>query len=101
MTKTTKNNPQPFVKWAGGKRQLSKIIKSLIPTNYKIYFEPLVGGGAILFELLPKKAIINDYNKELINAYKVIKYSPDQLITLLQIHSYNPVSYTHLTLPTT
>ena len=89
ITKVTKKNPHPFVKWAGGKRQLSEIIRSLIPNKYNTYFEPLIGGGAILFELLPRKAVINDYNKELINTYEVIRDFPNKLITLLQIHSYN------------
>lgn len=89
MKKITTINPHPFVKWAGGKRQLAKTIKSLIPNDYNTYIEPLIGGGAILFELLPKKAIINDYNEELMNAYNVIKNYPNKLITLLQIHSYN------------
>ncbi|MDW8151286.1 MAG: DNA adenine methylase [candidate division WOR-3 bacterium] len=61
--------PKPFVKWAGGKRQIIKHIKSKVPHSYERYIEPFVGGGALLFELLPKKAIIGDINKELINAY--------------------------------
>ncbi|MDW7973338.1 MAG: DNA adenine methylase, partial [Thermodesulfovibrio sp.] len=65
--------PKPFVKWAGGKRQLLKIIKGKVPISYNTYIEPFVGSGALLFELLPKKAIINDINEELINAYLVIR----------------------------
>ena len=58
---------QPFLKWAGGKRQLIPRIRSLIPRKYRLYFEPFVGAGALLFELQPAKAVINDVNAELVN----------------------------------
>lgn len=64
---------KPFVKWAGGKRQIIDELKKYIPEEYSTYFEPFVGGGALLFELSPKKAVINDYNAELINVYECIK----------------------------
>ena len=62
----------PFVKWAGGKRQLLPQIKERMPEKYNSYFEPFVGGGAVIFELLPTNALINDINKALINAYRQI-----------------------------
>ena len=64
---------KPFVKWAGGKRQIIEKLKALVPDNYNTYYEPFVGGGALLFELAPNKAVINDSNKELINVYECIK----------------------------
>lgn len=67
----------PFVKWAGGKRQLIPQIKERMPEQYNDYYEPFVGGGAVTFELLPANALINDINKALINAYKQICNSPD------------------------
>ena len=63
---------KPFVKWAGGKRQIIDKLKELVPYEYDTYYEPFVGGGALLFELAPKKAVINDYNTELINVYNVL-----------------------------
>ena len=66
----------PFVKWAGGKRQLIPQIKERMPKQYKDYYEPFVGGGAVTFELLPANALINDINKALINAYKQICNAP-------------------------
>lgn len=67
----------PFVKWAGGKRQLIPQIKERMPEQYNDYYEPFVGGGAVTFELLPANALINDINKALINAYKQICDAPD------------------------
>ena len=63
----------PFVKWAGGKRQLIPQIRERMPEKYNKYYEPFVGGGAVIFELLPKDAVINDINRALINTYKVIR----------------------------
>ena len=70
----------PFVKWAGGKRQLIPQIKERMPEKYNNYYEPFVGGGAVTFELLPSNALINDINKALINAYKQICNVPEALI---------------------
>lgn len=77
----------PVVKWVGGKRQLLSDIKKYIPESFATYYEPFVGGGAVLFELEPKKAIVNDINEELINLYKVIKESPEELIKELKRHA--------------
>ena len=50
----------PIVKWVGGKRQLLPEIVKRIPNTFSYYAEPFVGGGAVFFELQPKKAIINE-----------------------------------------
>ncbi len=63
---------KPFVKWAGGKRQIIEQLKKYAPCEFDTYYEPFVGGGALLFELAPKKAVINDSNQELMNVYKVL-----------------------------
>ena len=68
---------KPFVKWAGGKRQIIDKLKELAPYEFDTYYEPFIGGGALLFELAPKKAVINDYNSELMNTYNVI-YDDDK-----------------------
>lgn len=75
----------PILKWVGGKRQLLDSILPLIP-EYTTYYEPFVGGGAVLFHTQPKKAVINDSNEELINIYTVIKEEPEALISLLEKH---------------
>ena len=63
---------KPFVKWAGGKRQIIDKLKQYVPDDFNTYYEPFVGGGALLFELSPKNAVINDSNKELMNVYSVL-----------------------------
>ncbi len=83
---TDEKVPQPFLKWAGGKRQLLPEITKYIPKNFNTYYEPFVGAGAVLFELQPKKAVINDINDELINVYDVIKNQVDELIEDLKQH---------------
>lgn len=63
---------KPFVKWAGGKRQIIDKLKKYVPDEFDTYYEPFVGGGALLFELSPKRAVINDSNMELMNVYKCL-----------------------------
>lgn len=70
----------PFVKWAGGKRQLIPQIRERMPAQFNNYFEPFVGGGAVIFELLPENAVINDINKALINAYQMICDYPQEFL---------------------
>lgn len=67
------NNLKPIIKWSGGKKDELKYIIPHVPSNYKLYLEPFVGGGALFFNLNPKKAIINDVHKELIDFYQAIK----------------------------
>lgn len=78
----------PVVKWVGGKRQLLPEITKYIP-SFSTYYEPFVGGGALLFELQPQKIVINDFNSELINTYQVIKDNVEGLIVDLQKHQNN------------
>lgn len=70
----------PFVKWAGGKRQLIPQIRERMPEKYNDYYEPFVGGGAVIFDLLPVNALINDINKALINTYRTICNEPDAFL---------------------
>ena len=78
----------PFLKWVGGKRQLMPEIRKILPKGVanRTYYEPFIGGGALFFDLQPKRAIINDYNEELINVYTVIRDNPNELIEDLKKH---------------
>ena len=75
---------KPFVKWAGGKRQLLGEILERIPRTYDNYIEPFLGGGAVLFALQPKRALINDINASLIHTYKIIASDPQQFINKIK-----------------
>jgi len=77
---------KPFIKWVGGKRQLTQAIVELLPKDYNEYFEPFVGGAAVLFAIKPGRATINDLNPDLINLYKVVKDKPFDLIQSLESH---------------
>ena len=83
-----KNNPlvSPAVKWVGGKRQLLQDILKHIPDRYSTYYEPFVGGGAVLFHLQPEKIVINDINEELMSVYNVICNNVEELIEDLKKH---------------
>ena len=86
----TDSNVSPVVKWVGGKRQLLKDINRNLPFDVKSgarpYFEPFIGGAAVLFHLQPRTAVINDTNEELVNLYRVIKSRPEELIDDLRKH---------------
>ena len=70
----------PAVKWAGGKKQLLGAIMKKIPSYYNRYFEPFVGGAAVLLNLQHKKAYINDSNEQLINLYLQLKNATEDVI---------------------
>lgn len=76
--------PTPMIKWAGGKRQLLSTIKELVPKEYNVYCEPFVGGGALFLDLCPNSSIINDFNTQLVNVYKQIKYNYRKVVSELQ-----------------
>lgn len=72
---------EPFVKWAGGKRQLLEKLNGRIPLKkYNRYFEPFIGAGAFWLDLKPQNFVINDINEQLINCYLMIKDNPRELI---------------------
>lgn len=83
---------KPFLKWAGGKGQLLDTIRTFYPSDLGIkikkYCEPMVGAGAVLFDILANYTIdeilISDSNIELMNVYLSIKNNVSELIQLLQ-----------------
>ncbi len=96
VEKIVVDRPKPFVKWVGGKRQLLKQFSSMglyppdeFDPNKDTYFEPFVGGGAVFFDLLPKKAVLSDMNLELVTTYIVIRDNVESLIKLLKTYKYD------------
>lgn len=86
-------SPKPFVKWAGGKRQLIPQIEKHIPKKFSSYFEPFLGGGALLFHLFSEnknlKGSVSDLNSDLVLSYVTIRDNLDGLLKSLQKHSDN------------
>lgn len=78
---------QPLIKWPGGKSREFEYIKDLI-SQHDRYIEPFFGGGAVFFQLRPKKAIINDINLELVNFYKFIKGKEDKKAFIKALYDY-------------
>lgn len=87
-------NAKPFLKWAGGKKQVIDFIDKKLPTEIKssgeidTYVEPFLGGGAVFFYLSSQFNINNvylsDINKELILTFNVVKNKPKKLISELE-----------------
>ncbi|OUL18777.1 DNA methyltransferase [Nostoc sp. T09] len=78
--------PRPFLKWAGGKSRLIQQYIPYLPTKYKTYYEPFIGGGAVFFYLQPQAAILTDINAELITTYRCVRDRVEELICLLKEH---------------
>lgn len=87
------STPKPFVKWAGGKRQLIPILNQNLPESFGTYYEPFLGGGALLFHILAErdgqKCSISDLNSDLVLSYVTIRDKIDDLILSLKSHEKN------------
>ena len=82
---------KPFLKWAGGKRQLISEIEKRLPSNMneiETYVEPFIGGGALLFHMLEnynfKQIHISDINLELVLCYRQLQSSVEDVISSLK-----------------
>jgi DNA adenine methylase len=89
--------PAPFLKWAGGKRQLLPRILALAPARIETYFEPFVGGGAVFFALAGERrfarAVLADANPELVNCYETIRDDVAGVIDELREHRNTSSAY--------
>ena len=74
---------KPIIKWVGGKAGNWQAIKEMLPPTYNRYYEPFLGGGAVLLELNPKEAYVNDINSKLINMYIQIREDVEGVIEQL------------------
>lgn len=80
----------PFVKWAGGKTQLLERLEARIPDSYGKYYEPFIGGGALLLDVQPERAVINDINGQLLNVYRQLKIDAEAVIKAVGILDSEP-----------
>lgn len=88
-----KMNIKPFLKWAGGKRQLLASLEDFLPNQYGKYIEPFLGGGALFFYLQPHQGVIGDSNAELMNTYRVVRDQVDILIQTLSDYPHDKDFY--------
>ena len=92
--------PSPFLKWAGGKRQLLPRILGSIPERVGTYYEPFLGGGAVFFAMASqgrfRRAVVNDANEELVNCYEALKSRVGAVIDVLRRHRYDERYYYRL-----
>ena len=86
----------PFVKWAGGKKQLLPELDKMIP-QFNRYFEPFLGGAALFFHMMSRDmrftACLSDTNAELIATYKVVKDNVKEVIEILERYEYEYKRY--------
>ena len=80
----------PFVKWAGGKKQLLERLEARMPETYGRYYEPFIGGGALLLDVQPPHAVINDTNEQLLNVYRQLKHDAEAVISAVNILDAEP-----------
>jgi DNA adenine methylase len=85
----TEASGRPFLKWAGGKRQLLEHLLRRAPSKYSRFYEPFIGGGALFFALEPKRAVLCDVNQRLIRTYQGVRDDVERVIDLLQGYRYD------------
>ena len=83
--------PRPFLKWAGGKGRLIEQYQSYFPRQFRRYYEPFLGGGAVFFHLSEgcQRAVLADLNEELVNVYCCVRDDVEAVIELLEMHRVN------------
>jgi len=74
---------KPFLKWAGGKRQMLPELRKHVPKEFGVYYEPFVGAGALFFDLQPRRAVLNDMNARLMAAYRAVRDDVEAVIGYL------------------
>src|SRR5712692_501099 len=79
----------PFLRWAGGKRQLRRILLKFLPQDIskRTYREPFLGGGSLFFALQPKAAVLSDANEPLIKCYEFVRDEPTLVARYLRLHA--------------
>jgi DNA adenine methylase len=82
---------RPFLKWAGGKRQLLPELRRYYPVAFGTYFEPFLGSGAVFFDLDAaglldgRPAILTDTNPDVVGCYLAVRDRVDEVITHLRV----------------
>jgi DNA adenine methylase len=84
---------KPFLKWAGGKKRLVRLLYDYVPRQFNIYHEPFLGSGALFFYLYSlgriKRAILSDINQELITTYTAVRDHVEEVLSLLRTYPHS------------
>ena len=81
--------PRPFLKWAGGKRQLLSELLARMPRRFGTYHEPFLGGGALFLEVLPERAVLSDANERLVRTWRAVRDDVDAVVELLSSYPHD------------
>jgi DNA adenine methylase len=79
----------PFLKWAGGKRQLLPELRRFVPPSFTAYSEAFLGSGALFFDLAADGRLedvpvtLIDSNRDLIGTWKALAREPVAVIDAL------------------
>lgn len=90
------------MKWAGSKRQLlpQLLEKALAHSDVGTYYEPMVGGGALFWELrardFARRYVLGDSCERLIRTYRAIRDGVEDLIEKLSYLKYNRETFDRL-----
>ncbi len=93
MTEIESQLAKPFLKWAGGKRKLLPQILPHVPSEFRAYHEPFLGGGALFFHLQPRFAFLSDANNRLMRTYEAIRNDVDSVIAQIGNYPHNKEFY--------
>jgi len=77
---------KPFLRWAGGKSRITKLLADYVPEKYNRYWEPFLGSAALYFYLRPKKAYLCDSNSALVDCFKHVREYPEKISKRLQAY---------------
>ena len=78
---------KPFLRWAGGKNRITKLLAAYTPKKYNRYWEPFLGSAAMFFYLRPEKAFLSDNNSALVDCYNHVRDYPEKIYEKLKEHT--------------
>lgn len=85
MTNNTDTQVRPILRWTGSKRKLLPFLLACVPDNYNRYFEPFVGSACLFLALKPKQAVLNDFNRDLIDTYRIVRKHPIEVAKTIHL----------------
>ena len=77
----------PFVRWVGGSQRSLGALRERLPADAarRRYVDPFLGGGALLWALEPRRALVSDACAPLIAAWRALRDAPEELLRELAV----------------